>query len=160
GVRIQGRVTDKVTGQPVAASVEYFAFAENPHHLEVPGFATDHYLQTDADGAFALIGLPGRGLIAVRARSDRYLMAVGADQIKGRAERGLFPTVPHLCHDISFHTLVEINPDPGAAAFSCAVTVDPGRTLTGTVLGPDGQPLAWSRAYGLKGHGMSWENQP
>src|SRR5262249_1564256 len=34
GVLIRGRVTDKATGQPVPAVVEYFAFEDNPHYKE------------------------------------------------------------------------------------------------------------------------------
>jgi RNA polymerase sigma factor (sigma-70 family) len=162
GVWIKGRVTDKATGKPWKAQVEYFAFADNPYLREAPGFATDYYLVTDADGSFRLVGLPGRGLVAARAWGDRWLMAAGADRIKGRDERGFFPTAPSLCQARGYHTLVEVNPARGADSVTCAVRLDPGRTVQGTVRGPDGKPLAGALAQGLIAYGGfgQWDNYP
>jgi protocatechuate 3,4-dioxygenase beta subunit len=160
GVRIQGRVLDKATGQPVQAQVEYFVFADNPHRLEAPGFDSDR-LQTKADGSFEFVGLPGRGLVCASAWEDRYLTAAGASQIKGQDKRGMYRTYPHLCVASHYHTLVEINPARDAEPLTCDVILDPGRTLTGTVLGPDGQPLPGALVCGLKSvFAMSWETEP
>lgn len=38
GVVIRGRVTDKATGKPVRARVQYFAFTDNPYLKEYRGF--------------------------------------------------------------------------------------------------------------------------
>jgi RNA polymerase sigma factor (sigma-70 family) len=112
GVLIRGRVTDKVTAQPVAALVEYMAFADNPHLKEggvLRGYAFQ--VRTDPDGFFTLAGLPGRGLLAARVaymewhnRNGRYLLDVGADKIKG-------PIVTHGPWPArQFNTVVEISP--------------------------------------------------
>src|SRR5262249_44616444 len=63
GVVIRGRVTDGVTGKPVRATVEYYAFADNPHLREAPDFRASGRVSaaTGPDGSFALVGLPGRG---------------------------------------------------------------------------------------------------
>jgi RNA polymerase sigma factor (sigma-70 family) len=118
GVLIRGRVTDKGTGQPVPAVVEYFAFEDNPHY-KAGGVLWGNSFQarTASDGSFMLPGLPGRGLLAAKASfgeffhfEQQYLMNVGADKIKG----------PIITHDgpwlpWEFNTVVEISPAQGAA---------------------------------------------
>jgi RNA polymerase sigma factor (sigma-70 family) len=162
GVLVKGRVTDKATGRPVRGNVNYFVFADNPARKDVPGFATNPYLQTRPDGSFELVVLPGRGLIAVRGWADRWLVAVGAERIKGRDQQGFLPTLPHLCAPVHYHTLVEINPAKDAKTLECPVILDPGLTLKGTVLGPDNRPLAGARVHGLKSYYASgyWQNEP
>jgi hypothetical protein len=164
GVWIHGKVTDKVTGKPVAARIEYFVFDDNPHRQEAPGFTTNSYLDNDPqDGSFRLVGMPGRSMIVARAWGDRYVLGVGADQIKGRDEHGFYPTYPHLCSAVHYHRLVELNPAADAKSVTCDILLDPGRTLTGTIFDPDGKLLEGARVSGLKsyGHGAGyWEHEP
>jgi RNA polymerase sigma factor (sigma-70 family) len=163
GVWVVGQVKDKATGKPVQASISYAIFEDNPNSKEVPTFSNDQYLRTEgANGMFRVAALPGRGLIGARAQGgDRYRMGVGADQIKGKDEGGLFRTFPYLVHDRNFHTLVEVNPAKDAGAVTIEVLLDPGLTLTGTVLGPDGKPLAGALAGGLDSFGSgSWGHLP
>src|SRR5262249_16121017 len=118
-------------------------------------------LENRDDGTFRLIGLPGRSLVVARAWSDRYLVGVGAENLKGRDQNGFLDTRPHLCHPTHFHTLVELNPDKQAGPVVCNVLLDPGRTLTGTLLGWDGKPLAGVRASGLKSYAYTyWDYEP
>jgi hypothetical protein len=140
GIWIRGRVTDKVTGKPVSASIEYFAFTDNPHRLAAPGLWPR--LHTKQDGTFQFIGLPGRGFVAARGDGDKHLISVGADKFKrldGLA--GTLLTQPP-CNPGDFHALVEVEPAEDAATLTCNVTLDPGRTFKGTIIGPDGKPLA------------------
>jgi hypothetical protein len=109
-----------------------------------------------------MLVLPGHGLIAVRAYNKRYVKGAGADRIKGprsRRETDLFGTTPYLCHAKNFHALVEIDPKSGEESIACDVTLTPGRTRTGTVLGPDGEPLAGAQAdsVGVDGSGFTVE---
>jgi RNA polymerase sigma factor (sigma-70 family) len=161
GVLIKGRVTDKATGKPVPGHIEYVAFADNSHRSEVPNWTTNNYLYTHEDGSFEVVALPGRGLLAVRAWGDHYLLDVGADQIPGRDEQGFYRTYPHLVGASLYHTLVEVNPAKDAESLTCNLIVDPGKTLTGTVLSPDGKPLAGARPFGLLSYYSdgSWENE-
>jgi hypothetical protein len=153
GVVIKGRVTDKATGKPVRARVDYFYFADNPNRKDYPRLG-DHLLFVNReDGSFQGVVLPGRGLIAVWAWRDAYLKGLGADRIKGQDRQGMFATYPYFCRAADYHTVAEINPAKGAPPLTCNLVVDPGRTLTGTVRGPDGKPLAGSEAAGLKGAG-------
>jgi RNA polymerase sigma factor (sigma-70 family) len=154
GVLIRGRVTDKVTGRPVAALVQYRAFFDNPHLKEAPGFRRSDGIEarTAADGSFTLIGLPGQGLLAVKAadrKEGRYVMAVGASDIKGpRFDRDHFNTEPSACNPAEFNTLVAINPARDAGSIVRDLALDPGKTVTGTLVGPDGKPVSGSRVDG------------
>jgi protocatechuate 3,4-dioxygenase beta subunit len=165
GVVIRGRVTDKGTGRPVRAQVEYFAFLDNPNLREAPGFRGAGHVaaQTGADGSFALVGLPGRGLLAAKAgggEERRYVMASGAGRIKG-ADRGHhFITYPFICAAPLFNTVVEINPARGAETLTCDVALDPGKTVTGTVVDPDGKPLEGVSVDGSWGLSLHVRNLP
>jgi hypothetical protein len=147
GVLIRGRVTDKATGRPVAALVRYGAFVDNPHLKEAPGFGdTDHVTtRTAEDGSFTLVGLPGRGLLAAKAadwQDGRYVMAVGADEIEGpRLGDVHFHTQPSPCDPFEFNTLAEVNAAKDAESIVRDLVLDPGQTVTGTVVDPDGKPV-------------------
>jgi RNA polymerase sigma factor (sigma-70 family) len=157
GVWIKGRVTDKATGKPAPAHIEYFAFADNPSRKDAPGF--EPRLSTKDDGTFQFIGLPGRGVLGARGFQDRYLVAVGIEKftIRDVGWRQITNTAPPCIAD-NYHTLVEVEPAKGAASLTCDITLDPGRTLIGAVVGPDGQPLAGARMGGVKGFTItSWE---
>jgi RNA polymerase sigma factor (sigma-70 family) len=160
GIWITARVLDKVTGKPLPASVSYGVFQDNPHGQKVAGLTIDHYMTTRAeDGTCRFVGLPGRGLIGVRARGDRYATATGADKIKGFEKGGTFPTVPMILFAPGYHGLIEVDPANGTDAFGCDIALDPGRMLTGTVVDTDGQPLAGAQAAGLTDFGF-WESTP
>jgi RNA polymerase sigma factor (sigma-70 family) len=154
GIWVKGRVTEKTTGKPLSGGIGYFCFSDNPHKKEIPfvaGFGVGG--ATREDGTFQLVAVPGRGVIAVQvAHNDRYLPGVGAEKIKvPRSWMGdleCLDTYPFACQVWNYNALVEIAPKPGAGSITCDLIVDPGRKLTGTVLGPDGKPLAGARRYG------------
>jgi RNA polymerase sigma factor (sigma-70 family) len=154
GVLIRGRVTDKETGQPVPALVRYLAFYDNPHLKEAPGFRNSEEVEarTTKDGSFTLVGLPGRGLLAVKAadrKEGRYLMACGADRIKGpRFDRDHFNTEPSACNPAEFNTLVALDPARDAGSIVQNLVLDPGKTVTGTIVDPDGKPVTGVRFDG------------
>ncbi len=162
GVWITGKAVDKVTGKPVHGTVEYFALAVNPHVVDYRGFTTDHHLRNrTGDGTFRLVGLPGPGMIAFRALGDGYLIGAGADRLSVKPQRNHYPTRPYLCLATGYHAFVEVNPARDAGSVECNVILDPGRTATGTVLGPDGKPLAGARVSGVKSYSYTyWEHEP
>jgi RNA polymerase sigma factor (sigma-70 family) len=160
GVLIKGRVTDKLTGKPISAEVEYFVFQDNPHLKNAPNAALRQRDHTDADGSFQFIGLPGRSLVAARASGDHYAVGVGAEKYKDRDPLGHLQQVPG-CLAIAYHTLVEVEPAKDADGIHCEVVLDPGRTLHGIILGPDGKPLAGALACGVKSYAYTyWEGEP
>src|SRR5262249_53940540 len=69
-----------------------------------------------------------------------------------------FDTLPHTTHAGDFDALAEVKPEKGAAGLRCDMLLDPGRTLTVQVRGPDGKPLPGATASGQflrggRGHG-------
>src|SRR5205085_968274 len=84
----------------------------------------------------------------------------GADRIKGeRADEVFFDTSPYRLYAGNFHTLVEVSPRPGDEAVSCDVVLDPGHTLRGTALDPQGKPLTGVQVAGLRPMSY-WERAP
>jgi hypothetical protein len=160
GVWVTGRVTDKATGEPVAAGVEYFGLVDNPNLKNVRLNGSNWYATKD-DGSFRAIALPGPGLITVRSTYDRYRMGVGADAIKGPRDPNvdLIRAQPYFVHPVNYHALVPINPEPGAESITCDVVLDPGRNLKGLLVGPDRKPLAGCRVSGQKAMNY-WDREP
>jgi RNA polymerase sigma factor (sigma-70 family) len=154
GVWIRGRVTSKETGRPVPALVQYGAFVDNPLLKEAAGLRDSDRIEvrTAEDGTFTLVGLPGRGLLAVKAadrQAGRYVMAAGADEIKGpRFGRHHFNTEPSPLGTTEFNTLAEVNPARDAESIVRDLVLDPGKTMTGTIVGPDGKPVKGGRIDG------------
>ncbi len=146
GVLVRGRVTDQATGRPVfRAVIQPFAFTDNPHVGEYPGYRRSgfQFVRTDAEGRFAIATLPGRGLISVKADFDRYLKASGVETIAGyNHERMVFRTYPMTCDAGNCHAVAEIRPEAGPEPYICDIQVNPGSTMTGTVLDPEGREVS------------------
>jgi RNA polymerase sigma factor (sigma-70 family) len=147
GVVIRGRVTYKETGRPVAARVQYLAFADNAYLKEAAGFSDSEEIvvRTAADGSFTLLGLPGQGVVVAAVadftQAGRYLMACGLDQVKGKRYGNDLDTVPTLCDPRQYNALVEVRPARDARSIIQDIVFDPGRTVSGTIVGPDGKPV-------------------
>jgi RNA polymerase sigma factor (sigma-70 family) len=157
GVWVKGRILDKATGKPVQGGFEYFCFEDHPLADELPLPQGWPQGWTQKDGYFRTVALPGRGLIAVRADKDDYRMGVGADQIKGPRHGQIWHTYPTQLFPGNYHTIVELVPKPGDEAITCDVVVDPGRTLKGTILGPNGEALAGAHVSGLRPMRLYWK---
>jgi RNA polymerase sigma factor (sigma-70 family) len=153
GVWIEGKITDKLTGQPLRGRVQYFARSSNPNLPDYPGFDgtfmfLDAGVETKEDGSYRVVGLPGSGLVAVFHRDD-YLLAPERDDeygIEGVHPENPLQTAPvALDHPVNYGALARIDPAKGIDRVKRDVTLDPGWTFTGTVVGPDGKPLAGAR---------------
>jgi hypothetical protein len=156
GVWVRGRVTDKRTGKPVGAIVHYYCFPDNPalkgvrpeRVMEVRAALTP---QTREDGSFRVVALPGPGLIGVRSYHDHYTragMVIGEEIKKRRKSGNVLFTVPGNCHPSNFHQLVEITPQAGQESITCDLELEPGRTVPGTVLDPNGKQLTGASVLG------------
>jgi protocatechuate 3,4-dioxygenase beta subunit len=158
GVWIEGKITDKVTGKPLQAPVEYFALYINPNLRNYPGFegAIDTSILAKPDGSYRIVGLPGPGLLAVRYM-DHYLRASEREDEYRFEETSLTTAPTRLQHPLHYGAVVRIDPEKGADSLTRNVTLDPGWTFTGTVYGPDGKPLAGARSFGLEG--PWWERE-
>ena len=91
GVWIDGRVTDAKTGQPVRAAIHYYPYLANTHAKTFPNFRpnsmsanwTGYRYHTDDQGRFRVVGLPGRGIVAVKSFARSYQLGVGGDRLSG-----------------------------------------------------------------------------
>ena len=99
GVLIEGRVTDKQTGEPLQADVMYNAFEDNPHLAAAPGYeeiVPDYVLRdrTGTDGTYRIVGLPGHGVISAtfRGKGDGYLTRRGLRFLWSLTHRWEAPT--------------------------------------------------------------------
>ena len=103
---------------------------------------------SDPDGRFKLAVLPGRGIVGVSAANWRlYPRGVGAEAIvEGREpfrdDTVMFRTYPHSCIAGNLHALTEINPEAADVNVERNFVLDTGPLREGTVLDPDGKPLA------------------
>jgi hypothetical protein len=163
GVRVVGRITDRVTGHPVKASVDYFVFVDNPHLEDSPGFRWAFRgadaVRTAEDGTFQITALPGSGVVVARAFVEHYIKGLGATNIPDPDHNGILDTHPYNVIPTNYHTIAAIDPPPGTQTLTCDLVVDPGRSLVGTVLGPDGAPLSGALLFG-KYDMEYWEDEP
>ncbi len=155
GIVVAGKVTDKVTGKPVFGGVRYAAAADNPHIDEVNGFRAltddEPYAiarEIAADGSFRLPVLPGRGVVMVHDIGPGY---PGLNHNELQA----FRSIPYLPAYGPVQAYQTVTVSPGSPPIHLDFTVDPGKTLSGTVLDPDGQPVMGIEVFGTL-VGVGW----
>ncbi len=106
GILITGKVTDKLTGEPQPAQVEYTTYKDNPYTANLPEFQMsrgmaihdhDQFLcNTDSDGSYQVVAVPGKAVIGVMHQSNHYLHGLGAENIPALTARRplLFDPIP------------------------------------------------------------------
>jgi protocatechuate 3,4-dioxygenase beta subunit len=148
GIEVTGCLTAKDTGKPVQGRVQYFPLPENPNLKVFEAFNLATVLVSDwgragPDGTFTVLVIPGPGVLTVHAaEKDRFVLVDARTELQKR-KVNRFPADP-------VHALVRINPsenDPKSLNYDIAL--EPGRTLNGSVVGPDGKPLAGVQVAGL-----------
>jgi RNA polymerase sigma factor (sigma-70 family) len=174
GIPLRGRVTDRATGKPVAhAHVDYHALYPNPHILKVTGLPGGYGPHADAttgaDGTFILGVLPGPGVLGVTGpKQEVYMPALvtpsdlerrfknwkvqpgdGTDALSIAAGGNAMSFIVQQ----NYHALILLDPDEKAKSVTQDVALEPARSRTGSVVGPDGQPLTGVTAHGLTWHG-------
>ena len=176
GILVQGQVTEESTHQPVKGQVEYHPLFPNAH---LTGFGpkpvTPHsQMAVRADGSFTLAALPGPGVLVFQAYGGDYYekyMPASVDRVElskiakggpNMGERLLDAAVgggamSGLVVD-NYNALALINPGEGAQAVTIDLVPRPGRTIEGTILGPEGRPLAGVSVIGLTTHQFHREN--
>ena len=153
GVWVEGRVSDATTGRPVAgATLEYFPTRDNPAVAEAPDFSglnnnvsDEAESRTDADGRFRAVALPGRGLLAVRAKG--YRTAAPLDPV---AAGNVLHAANFQYQMWSYQALVAVDAPAGSASVRRDIALSPGREIRGTIVGPDGRPVVGTKVYGLE----------
>ncbi|HLJ96091.1 MAG TPA: carboxypeptidase-like regulatory domain-containing protein, partial [Gemmataceae bacterium] len=145
GIAIRGRLLDRFTGKPIPGHVSYISSPDNPNLKDFATLGGLHVHAVDggktkADGSFTVIAAPGPGLLGASADDRIGYVATNLDGIKFSGNAIL---------DV-YHTVVPINPsrdDPQSA--TCDLVLEPSRVLGGSVIDPDGKPLAGALAAGL-----------
>ncbi len=145
GVAVKGKVTDKATGRPVSGNVGYVALSDNPHLKDFTDLGKGQIFAVAlgtiaADGSFVVVCPPGPGLLAVRAdAADRYAVAdlAGTKNASGR-----------ILHDSN--AVVRIDPsEDDEKSRTRDVVLESASGVSGSVVGPDGKPVAGAYAAGL-----------
>ncbi|HWB13652.1 MAG TPA: M56 family metallopeptidase [Pirellulales bacterium] len=151
GIWITGRVTDKITHEPLVACVTYLPFRSNEFANKTPEFGEQSMADgfqrryaSRADGRYRLVGLPGRAIVGAETFLHPYRRGVGADSISGLDERGIFNTYanPRRPGKDWPNTMKEIHPTLGVESVVCDLELDPGQKLTLHVVDPEGKPLS------------------
>ena len=141
GIPVQGKVTNRTTGKPVAAFVEYLPTLENPNLSSLDQIELFEPIATRPDGSFTLFALPGPGVVVATVMGDRFLTADRATgrQVVRRSSLRDYPgrhftgTMPGTRADHARNDGEDIPMRPVARA---------GPEPIVRILDPDGQPLA------------------
>ena len=157
GIWIEGKITDKVTGKPVQGRVSLFRTAQQPEPRRLRSRRRSRTERRETKrGRF----LPRRRHAGARLGRRRYqtvtLCALDRDDEFAVKEQ-FIPTVARTMFDDC--ALARIDPAKGVESVKRDVTLDPGWTFTGTVLGPDGKPLAGAWGIGLDNGATSLDHR-
>jgi RNA polymerase sigma factor (sigma-70 family) len=162
GLPLRGQVTDRATGRPPKrAVVEYYPLPGNAHSAALQ--LRDRMVPASSaplgpDGSYSLAVLPGPGIVLVAASPrDSYASARLDEKELAALCKGASPWA-HIADRPArsparavdrYNALALINPDGRAAPPDLDLTLRPARPLRGTVVGPDGEPLAGVKVSGL-----------
>ena len=138
---MQGKVTNRTTGKPVAAFVEYLPTLDNPNLSSVNDVSLFEPIATRPDGSFTLSALPGPGVVVATVMDDRFLTAdrAQADRPAKLADSGLIRGVTSL---EQCQALEPIALESTAKTYECDLSLVPAPEPIIRILDPDGQPLA------------------
>ena len=138
---MQGKVTNRTTGKPVAAFVEYLPTLENPNLSSRNDVSLFEPIATRPDGSFTLSALPGPGVVVATVMDDRFLTAdrARADRPAQARQLGVIRGVTSLeqCQALEPITL-----ESTAKTYQCDLSLVPAPEPIIRILDPDGQPLA------------------
>lgn len=147
GAYVEGTLREKGTGKPVAGVINYHIDSNNPN-LKDYNFSQGVSIGSGSageDGKFRVLVIPGRGYLTATADNNVY--------VRGAPEGWdgqLIMASPHPVFPYYSHAMATIDADAKKpASLKCDLEVDRGRTKSGTVVGPDGQPLTDVIAFGL-----------
>ncbi len=160
GVFIDGRVTDAKTGGPVRAVIHYYPYLANTHAEAFANFRanamsanwTGNRYRTDDQGRFRVVGIPGRGIVAVKTFAHSYQLGVGSDRLSERPARqsmrrdGL-PTFNQISPQ-DFEAVAEVDVPAKGVGMHQDFALQPSPSLTIQLLDPEGKPLTQVTAFG------------
>ena len=138
GVMMRGKVTEKGSGRPISAAIVMY----NPHRTANDGSYPpgSRPVETTADGSFELPVLPRPGYLTVQAPTEDYVL--------NELDEGLLVKGQPGSRRVYTHAFVACDPKPDGDSKEVAelkAVLQPGVTVKGQVVGPDGEPVvdAW-----------------
>jgi RNA polymerase sigma factor (sigma-70 family) len=166
GIKIEGRLLDKATGKPIPAGhVVYVPLKGNTFFDNTPGsdfFKFIHQsFMSDAQGKYSFSAMPGLGMVCAQVGTRKdvypYIQAhLAAEDRKKPFFYNFSGTDAVLAADGHIETLMSYNayklidPAPETTVVNCDIVLDPGKIVTGTVVDPEGKPLAGAMVQGLQ----------
>jgi hypothetical protein len=174
GVWIEGRVSDKVTGEPIPSHVAYRPFLSNPVARNLPEFGPNGKVEGDyiqylyasrEDGTFRVPGVPGRGIVGAhermpgrpiaadqREKRGSYRYGVGAAEIREVDKEGRFPIYQSYAITAnSSNAMKEIDVPAGATAFRCDLSFERGDSIHVSLVDPEGHSVE-PQTCDIEGH--------
>src|SRR5262249_50719182 len=136
GVEVTGRLMD-AAGKPVRGVVDYKPFLTNPNLKDYPSLGTSFSVgdwdRTGPDGTFTVLAVPGPGVVIASAdTANRFrILDLVPEFDETSGINGVYARPVHAAE--------RINPDPAdRRTLRHDITLEPGRTLKGSVVGSDG----------------------
>ena len=146
GIELTGRVVD-AAGKPVRAQAMYFPPGDKDVNLQTI-FSSDGWI-AKPDGSFFATAYPGKGVLCVSADDADRFAAVDPGPALAAIKNRSRPIGP-------VQAVIPLDLDPSKPeTLTVRIKVEPATTVTGTILGPDGKPLAGATAAGL-----TWSELP
>jgi RNA polymerase sigma factor (sigma-70 family) len=157
GLEVSGRLLD-AGGKPVPGQVKYVNLPDNPnlkdylqhtypgHPVIGGGLGGTGWSRAGDDGRFTAPALPGPGLLLVRADEERRfaMLEPGKEFHAAHGISSQYYTIGYL------HAIVPIKPSADRPkSLRQDVVLEPGRSLAGRVVGPDGKPVTGAYVAGL-----------
>jgi hypothetical protein len=150
GLEVQGRLLAP-DGKPVAGRVLALNLPDNPNVKDfsdhaIPGGAIvgSDWVRTDKDGRFRLPAIPGPGVLVVQADQQKRFALIDPIAelfVKRKIGRGVGGYL---------NAVVSIEPSAGKPkSLRRDIVLEPGRSLAGKVVGPDGKPVLGAYVAGL-----------
>jgi protocatechuate 3,4-dioxygenase beta subunit len=134
GISIRGKVTEAGSGKPVpGAAVAYFGRGRRQGGRP----SASNSLDTASDGSFHLGAEPVPGSLFIKGPTDDYVLQAIGIRMMNEGQPGGTRIYAHA------HALLDLK--PGTESQEVNLVLRRGATVTGRVLGPDGQPVreAW-----------------
>ncbi|WP_145112616.1 carboxypeptidase regulatory-like domain-containing protein [Botrimarina mediterranea] len=146
GIWLEGRITDKRTGDGIAGHIAYYVPPENPDHRFARSLQVDERdrLLADDKGRYRIAVLPGHGYVTFQAyQHERYPRATEILKPDGSREAAepMIRCEPSYLMPSSYHEVAEIDPASEATRIELNLELDSGTTVAGRVVGPDGEPI-------------------
>jgi RNA polymerase sigma factor (sigma-70 family) len=161
GVWVEGKVIDAKTRKPAQAVVTYYPFRDNPVVKDCPdasflnnNLSDEVEFRTDATGHFRAIGLPGGGILAVKAGEPGY---VYGQRLEDKVAGNVLHAAEFQYYQYPFHELVPIDVPTGESHAVSDIALTPGRTQHIQIVAPDGRPVTGTKMFCFQGTPLDGE---